>query len=112
MKVRSSCFGTSTLLSGRLTRIDQGVPVLPMQRDRDKLSRAYDTAPFVESGNVLLCETAPWLSGFLAECEAFPSGAHDDQLDPMFDAVRDVQFEPVKKTTRVVAVPMQNAWTR
>jgi predicted phage terminase large subunit-like protein len=90
----------------------EGVPVLPVQRDRDKLSRAYDAAPFVESGNVLLPETVPWLSDFLGECETFPSGAHDDQLDPMFDAIRDVQFEPVKKVNRVIAIPTQNAWAR
>ena len=108
MKVEDKVSGTGLIQTLRR----EGLPVLPVHRDRDKLSRAYDAAPFVESGNVLLPETPPWLSDFLGECEAFPSGAYDDQLDPMFDAINDVQFEPVKKVTRVVAIPTQNAWAR
>jgi predicted phage terminase large subunit-like protein len=72
----------------------EGFPVLAVQRNRDKVSRAHDAAPFIEAGNVLLPETAPWVSGLLAEAEAFPGGAHDDQLDPMFDAIGDVQSMP------------------
>ncbi len=72
----------------------EGFPILPIERSRDKLSRGHDAAPFVESGNVWLPEYADWLSGFLAEVEAFPSGAHDDQLDPMFDAIAGIQAQP------------------
>jgi predicted phage terminase large subunit-like protein len=68
----------------------EGVPVLPIQRDRDKVTRAYDAAPLVESGNVLLPRDAPWLSDFLAEASVFPNGAHDDMVDPMMDAVTDM----------------------
>jgi predicted phage terminase large subunit-like protein len=68
----------------------EGLPMIPIQRDRDKITRAYDAAPMIESGNVLLPRDAPWLSDFLAEASTFPNGAHDDQLDPMFDAVADM----------------------
>lgn len=72
----------------------EGLPMLAIQRDRDKITRAYDAAPMIESGNVVLPQSAPWLSEFLAEASAFPNGAHDDQLDPMFDAVSDMLQTP------------------
>jgi predicted phage terminase large subunit-like protein len=68
----------------------EGIPMIAIQRDRDKITRAYDAAPMIESGNVLLPRHAPWLSDLMAEASAFPNGAHDDQLDPLFDAVADM----------------------
>jgi predicted phage terminase large subunit-like protein len=69
----------------------EGMPVLAVQRNKDKISRAYDAAPFIESGNVLIPQDVHWLSDLLAETSSFPAGAHDDQLDPMFDAIGIVQ---------------------
>jgi len=71
----------------------EGIPIVAIQRN-DKITRAYDAAPHIESGNVYLPENAPWLSEFLAEASYFPNGKHDDQLDPMFDAVTDLQHVP------------------
>jgi predicted phage terminase large subunit-like protein len=68
----------------------EGLPVVAIQRDRDKVTRAHDAAPLIEAGNVLLPQGAAWLSDFLAEATAFPNGAHDDMLDPMMDAVADM----------------------
>ncbi len=79
----------------------EGYAVKDVQRGNDKISRGYDAAPFIESGNVLLSCDAPWLSDLLAECEAFPNGAHDDQLDPMFDAIELVQT--IQSTMRTKA---------
>jgi len=90
MKVEDKVSGTGLIQTLRR----EGIPILAVQRNRDKLSRGHDTAPFIESGNVLLPELAPWLSEFLAESSAFPNGLNDDQLDPMFDAVHDVQVNP------------------
>jgi predicted phage terminase large subunit-like protein len=67
-----------------------GIPVIGIPRDKDKLTRAYDAAPYIESGNVVLLRSAPGLSDLLAEAEAFPNGAHDDTLDPMMDAIGDM----------------------
>lgn len=93
----------------------EGVPIIPQQRDRDKISRGNDAAPFIESGNVLLPIDAPWLSDFLAESEKFPAGAHDDQLDPMFDAIDRVQKNaPVENSAvnQVVPIPVASPWRR
>lgn len=72
----------------------EGLPVVAIPRSRDKISRGHDAAPFIESGNVMLPEWAAWVEPFLAEAEAFPGGAHDDQMDAMFDAIADVQGQP------------------
>lgn len=102
MKVEDKVSGTGLIQTLRR----EGVPILPIQRNRDKVTRAYDAAPFIEAGNVLLPEWAHWLDGFIAEAEAFPSGANDDQLDPMFDAIHDVQFgQAVTKLNRSVTIP-------
>lgn len=66
------------------------IPVIPIPRTKDKLTRAYDALPYVESGLVVLPASAPWLSDFLSEVSAFSSDmkhAHDDQVDPMMDAI-------------------------
>lgn len=68
----------------------EGIPIKDIQRNVDKITRGLDAAPMVETGNVYLPINADWLSGFIAEASAFPNGKHDDQLDPMFDAVTDV----------------------
>ena len=68
----------------------EGRPVVPIQRATDKLTRAHDAAPFIESGNVILLRGVPGLSDMMAEAEAFPNGVHDDTLDPMMDAVADI----------------------
>jgi predicted phage terminase large subunit-like protein len=88
----------------------EGLPVIAVQRNKDKISRGYDAAPFIETGNVLLPQDAPWLSGFLAEVAAFPSGAHDDQLDPMFDAINLVQRLPANKAAMVKPLPTVSKW--
>lgn len=91
MKVEDKVSGTGLIQT--LKR--EGIPVLPIQRDRDKITRAYDAAPMIESGNVFLPENAPWLSEFLGEASGFPNATHDDQLDPMMDAVTDMLSAPV-----------------
>jgi predicted phage terminase large subunit-like protein len=90
----------------------EGLPVIAVQRNKDKISRGYDAAPFVESGNVLLPQDAPWLSDFLSEVGVFPSGAHDDQLDPMFDAINLVQRMPAAQTKTSVPIPTISPFAR
>ena len=91
----------------------EGIPVMPVQRNKDKISRAYDAAPFIESGNVLLPRDAEWLSDFLSECEAFPAGAHDDQLDPMFDAINMVQNVPAPvQAAASIPLPLNQPFAR
>lgn len=90
VKIEDKVSGTGLIQTLRR----EGCPVQAIQRDRDKVTRAMDVAPSIEAGHVYLPEAAPWLSGFLAEATVFPEGAHDDQLDPMMDAVSDMLLGP------------------
>jgi predicted phage terminase large subunit-like protein len=70
-----------------------GIPVKGVGRHRDKLTRIMDVVSYIESGLVVIPEAAPWVSDFVAECEAFTADdthAHDDQIDPMIDAINDM----------------------
>jgi predicted phage terminase large subunit-like protein len=66
------------------------VPVIPVQRTKDKLTRLMEVQARIQSGGVMLPEYAPWTADFISECEGFTaddSHAHDDQIDPLIDAV-------------------------
>lgn len=101
MQVEDKVSGTGLIQTLRR----EGVAVIPVQRTKDKISRAHDAAPFIESGNVLLPIDAPWLSEYLDEAAAFPNGAHDDQLDPTFDAIEHVQKAPALRTQEQKQAP-------
>lgn len=68
----------------------RGIAVIPIQRSIDKVSRSYDVVPYVNAGQVLLPSGAAWVEQFIDECSGFNAlmtHAHDDQVDPMMDAV-------------------------
>jgi predicted phage terminase large subunit-like protein len=60
---------------------DTKLPVLPVKVDSDKVSRVNAVSPLIESGKVLLPESAPWLHDYIEELSSFPSAEHDDQVD-------------------------------
>ena len=64
-----------------------------IQRGTDKVTRAFDTAPHLQSGNIVLLMGAPYLGVFVAECTGFNAEMthlHDDQVDPMMDAATEM----------------------
>lgn len=89
MKIEDKVSGTG--LIQQLQR--KGIPVEGIPRDTDKVLRAYDTSPQIQAGNVLLPESAPYLSDILAELSPFPNGAHDDTVDPLMDAINEMLIE-------------------
>lgn len=68
----------------------KGVPVEGIPRDRDKVTRGYDTSPMVEAGRVYLPERHEALSDMLHEVSLFPVATHDDAVDPFMDAIQDM----------------------
>ena len=59
-------------------------------RAGDKVSRVMEMLPYQETGMVYLPKAAPWLADFESECAQFRrdgKSTHDDQVDPMCDAV-------------------------
>lgn len=69
---------------------NERIPVVAVQRNTDKVTRAMDMAPYISSGYVYLPEDAPWLSDYLSEFSRFTpmmTHEHDDQIDPTLDAI-------------------------
>lgn len=56
-----------------------------------KVVRAQAVAPTVESKNVYLPKRAEWIDTFLQEVSAFPYAPHDDQVDPLSQALKRMQ---------------------
>lgn len=65
------------------------IPVVGIPRSTDKVERANGVLAYTESGRVHLPKNKPFMSDFLTEVAAFPNGTHDDQVDPMLDALDD-----------------------
>jgi predicted phage terminase large subunit-like protein len=86
MKIEDKVSGTGLIQTLRR----EGMPVIDIQRDKDKMTRAMDAIPTIESGNVYLPRNAEWLSEYLKEFSQFPNGRHDDQVDPTCDAITDM----------------------
>lgn len=71
--------------------VAEGVPVTPIIRTKDKVTRVEDILPMIATRCVKLPRKAPWLSDFLAECAGFRKDGnhkHDDMIDPMADACK------------------------
>lgn len=72
---------------------ESGIPIIGIPRSRDKYSRVLDVCDYIKAGHVCLPEGAPFLSDFIGECEEFTaddSHAHDDQVDAMVDAIKEM----------------------
>jgi predicted phage terminase large subunit-like protein len=55
------------------------------QPEKDKVTRALPWFSQVNSGHGFLVD-GPWNAAFLEECQGFPLGAHDDQIDAVSGA--------------------------
>lgn len=88
-------------------KTDGGVPIRAIQREKDKLTRLMDVVGYIESGNVVLPHNSNFTSEFLAEAESITpddTHAHDDQIDPMCDAITDML---VRKPMRISQAALQ-----
>lgn len=88
MYIEDKASGTG--LIQQLQSGQQFIPVIPVERTKDKLTRVMEVQPRIQAGGVLLPESAPWVVDFISECEAFTANdthKHDDQVDPLVDAV-------------------------
>lgn len=62
---------------------ESGVSVIPYKINKDKVTRLSAVLPLIEGGRVLLPDHAPWLDTFYDECQTFPTGKYDDQIDAL-----------------------------
>lgn len=65
------------------------IGLIPVNPQGGKEVRAHAVAPMIDGHNVWLPDPkkAPWVESLLGECEAFPNGLHDDQVDAMTQAL-------------------------
>lgn len=95
MKVEDKVSGTGLIQE---IQKDGRIPIIGIERSIDKLTRVMDGVGYIESGYVVLPEDAPFVSDLLDECEDFRADmghAHDDQIDPMMDAIKDMLGSPL-----------------
>jgi predicted phage terminase large subunit-like protein len=91
MMVEDKSSGTDLIQTLKLP--PHNIPIKPIERTTDKLTRLLDALPYIEVGLVCIPEDAPFTSDFVSECEAFSadmSHAFDDQIDPLIDMVMDL----------------------
>lgn len=81
-------------------------PIKAIQRDRDKYTRLIDVQGYIESGYVKLPGNASFVNDFLVEMEGITAdfNTHDDQLDPMMDAISEM------KDARQLLVGENSGW--
>lgn len=58
-------------------------PVIAIDPEGDKETRARTSADLVQAGRIMLPNNAAWLAAFEKELVAFPNGSHDDQVDAL-----------------------------
>jgi predicted phage terminase large subunit-like protein len=86
------------------------IDINPVQRDKDKVTRAMDCAPVVKAGRVVLPESHPLLNELLAEMAAFTfddSHPNDDICDNVFDAVNiemNMADDPVARMKKLAGL--------
>ena len=71
---------------------DEMEGVIPVKPEGGKVTRANAVSPAIEAGHVYLPRFASFTDDFVAECSAFPNGAHDDQVDAMTQALNRMLF--------------------
>jgi predicted phage terminase large subunit-like protein len=77
--------GSGTSLIQDLRR--DGVPVISIRPESDKVSRLFANQAQFESGSVWFPQNADWMPDLVSELMAFPSVRHDDQVDSISQAL-------------------------
>lgn len=74
------------------------IPIVGIQRNRDKVSRAYGVVPQITAGNVWIPMNASWVFDYKDEFRKFSplmTHLHDDQIDPTMDVIEDILMTSV-----------------
>jgi predicted phage terminase large subunit-like protein len=79
----------------------------PINPKDSKVARASAVTPEVESGNVYLPLPSqyPWVADLISEVRAFPTGAHDDQVDTLTQALNELRIPGVGHVSKLVDRP-------
>lgn len=77
VRVESKAYGTKVIDQ----LVMQGLPIIPLDADTDKVTRALGAVPRYEAHTVYHRAGADWLEAYERELLMFPSGRNDDQVD-------------------------------
>ena len=66
---------------------DDGYMVFEVERNTDKVFRAENATPYMETYGLHIAEDLPHLIEMQGEYEAFPNATHDDIIDTIIDGV-------------------------
>lgn len=76
--------------------------LIPITPKESKEARASAVSPLWEAGNVYIPDdSCPWAGDFVRELLEFPSGAHDDQVDAMTQALSYLAQSGVMEWSRL-----------
>jgi len=64
-------------------RKETSLPIIAIEPEADKLTRAINQSPLIEAGLVYLPDQAAWLPDYESEIRAFPAGDYADQVDQL-----------------------------
>lgn len=81
-----------------ISALSRTVPgIIPEEPQGSKEARASAVSPLIEAGNVYLPAPglAPWVTDLVEECAAFPTGAHDDMVDALSQALNRLVLAPL-----------------
>lgn len=67
------------------------IAIKKIKADKDKVEYVHSITPVLESGKVYVKENQDWTEEFLRECEEFPFGEFDDQVDIMSKFIIEAQ---------------------
>lgn len=102
--IEDRTFGT-TLIQ---TLLREGLPVRRLKADTDKVTRALPAAVAYENGQVFHPVRSPWVDDLEDELLSFPNAVHDDQVDAVAYAVRQLPFVGVTSGPEVKPVAQQS----
>lgn len=66
---------------------DDDYMVYEIERDKDKIFRANNVMPYIETYGFYVVDDLPYLSALLDEYTQFPNSIHDDIVDTIIDGV-------------------------
>lgn len=97
MLVEDKVSGTGLIQSlGRARPNNPPIPIEGIKRDRDKYTRGLDASPWIATKNVHLPAEAEFTAALRSELHSFDGlgTGHDDQVDPLMDAIADMLNTP------------------
>jgi predicted phage terminase large subunit-like protein len=85
-------------------RRETKLPLIGINPEKDKITRASAVSAMVEAGKLALPTQAPWLTDFEMELMTFPNAPHDDQVDGLsqfLNWMRERQHAPEIRIRRL-----------